>query len=84
MASETYKQRWTRHNDGLADGSVVAIGTPYGLPFGGQRNFGGIGPDPGSLPGFGVNTSDGWQEQFHGEADALAFIARHAGKAVAA
>lgn len=81
--SEPHSESCARHQAGLLDGSVFAVGKPYRLPMGGQRNFGGIGPDPGTLPSFGVNTSDGWQEQFHSEADALAFIARFGRKAVA-
>lgn len=67
-----------RHVAGLEDGTVYAVGEPYPLSFGGQRNFGGIGTDPGILPSWGVKCSDDWRyDSFRTEADALAFVAAH-------
>lgn len=65
------------HGAGMADGTVYAERGPYGLPFAGQRNFGGIGPDPGSLPRYGVTTSDGWAYAFPSWELALSFMAAH-------
>lgn len=78
----TYPERYRRHAAALADGEVTA-GRPYGLMFAGQRNIGGLGGNPGTLPAFGVTTSDGWQYSFHAIEDAEAFAARYAPRAPA-
>jgi hypothetical protein len=75
---------YERHARGLTDGSVTAVGKPFGLMFGGQRNFGGLGPDCGTIFSFGVRLSDGWESQFHTREEAEAFVAEHPPKAVAA
>lgn len=66
-----------RHVAGLEDGTVYAERGPYGLPFAGQRNIGGIGPDPGLLPCYGVTMSDGWAYAFSCKELALSFMAAH-------
>ena len=68
---------YEHHIRGLADGTVTAVGKSYGLMFGGQRNFGGLGPDCGTIPAFGVLLSDGWESQFYSREKADAFVAEH-------
>jgi len=75
---------YERHARGLADGSVTAIGAPYGLMFGGQRNFGQSGPAASRIHSFGVMLSDGWESTFHTREAAEQFCAEHAPKARAA
>ena len=74
---------YERHARGLADGSVTAVGKPFGLMFGGQRNFGGLGPDCGTIFSFGVRLSDGWESQFDTREAADAFIAAHRARVAA-
>jgi len=84
MAPYNLNDEYERHARGLADGSVTAVGAPFGLMFGGQENFGQSGPAASPIHSFGVMLSDGWESQFHTREEADAFVAGHRAKAVAA
>lgn len=81
---ETYADGLKRHDDGLANGTVFALEPILGHALGGQRNIGGLGENPGTIPSFKVKTSDGWEEPFHSRDEAEAFLRQYGRKQEAA
>ena len=68
-----------KHTAGMLAGTVYAKPRLVPVPFGGQRNFGALGPaDEGNtIPRFAIETSDGWLYQFHDVKVAHGFFRAH-------